>query len=391
MKKRINQCLLIVGSIHIIFCTMQSQSIKPWTVLVYMVAHDNHVSDALLSIREMMRVGSSDILNIIVYLTFSGKDKIKKTKKLYIKHDDVLLIGPTLQRDAGDIVTLMEALLWAAIDYPSEHNVVVIWDHAINNKKSDAHILGGICYDRDTEHYLSDYDFLHALSWMRDNVRYGKPYDVIMFDTSFCATFEIAYALSSCARYCVASQKVILVDDYQYEFLLKPLQSTLFTCDDFITWIINSYNQEDNEKSSGSLSIINLEKIPLLADNINALSYILLSQLNSKHNDETRLLIKESENRKVCCSFDKDRYIDLGCFYNNLLKNSSKFAFSLPLLTKFQNLLTTGLDLLFSSVKKQGLSIYFPQRLSGELMFSYAGLIWNKKKVNWINFLELFF
>lgn len=401
MKKRIKQCLLIIGIINFIVCNARSQLIKPWTVLVYMVAQNDNVSDALLSIREMMRVGSSDILNILVYVTIIEKNKIKKTKKLYIEHDDVFAVGPTLQRDAGDIVTLMEALQWAALDYPSEYSAVIIWDHAINNKKSEINILGGICYDRKTEHYLSDYDFLNVLSWMRDHVRYGKPYDIIIFDTSFCATLEIAYTLSSCARYCVASQNVIAVDDYQYDVLLKPLRDTLFTADDFINWVINSYNQEYSEKSFNSLSIINLEKMELLADNINSLAYILSSQLNSEHMENTKPLIEESENRKICCSFDEDRYIDLGCFYNNLLKNSSRFAFSPLLLIKFQNLLQSGLDLLFSLVKKQtmhkddnsmsGLSLYFPSRFSGDLMFAYPGLYWNKKKINWMNFLETIF
>lgn len=396
MKKQIMRYLFLIYFICISY-SLQAVPNKPWTFLVYIAAANDLNPYALLDLQEMMKVGSTPFVNVIVYLTIQEDGKSKQTKKLYVEKGSLQQIGPVLNRDSGDVATLTEALQWACLDYPSEHVAVVLWDHGsgpLNRKKSS---VRGICYDFDTGHYLTDRDCLDAFSWARDRVNGGRKFDIIACDACLLASLEMAYTFSSCADYFVASEETIPGNGFQYAFLLNSFAKQSLDALSFAKLMVSSYAKEYAGTLDYTLSVADLSKINLLVDNVNAVAQVLSSQLKSKNSVVSKAVIKKCIHRKDCPSFDDGVYIDLCQFYRNLLKNVDGLKLSKAVTQQFKKIVAAGIALFPKIIKAQvmsknykqlgGLSMYFSRH---SIDPSYYGLYWTAKNSNWLNFLEAF-
>lgn len=398
MKKIIWKSLLFVSASFFI-CVADAAAQKPWTFLVYLAAANDLNPFASLDLQEMMQVGSNANVNIIVYLTLQEEGKEKVTKKLYINKGSMTQIGATMVRDSGDVATLEEALQWACIDYPSDRIAVVLWNHGSGPLNRSHFIMPakGVCYDFDTGHYLTDRDCLQAFAWARDSLRGGRKFDIIAFDACLLASLEMAYTLSSCADYFVASEETIPGDGYQYAYLLQQFTTKNLDPLSFAKLIVSAYKQEYAGTTDYTLSATDLNALRPLVDNCNAIARILESQLTGKNKVAVKAAIKKCINVNSCPSFDQGIYIDLCQFYKNLLKNISGLKLSKSVLSQFTQLLNNGIKLFSSIIKanvmstnyKQvgGLSMYFARY---SLDPSYYGLYWTEQNPNWLNFLEAY-
>ncbi len=399
MKRAFWKGLLCV-SVSFFIGMMYAASQKPWTFLVYMAAANDLNQYALLDLHQMMQAGSNDNVNIIVYLTIQEDGQPKVTKKLYVEQGALKQIGEVMVRDSGDLVVLEEALLWACNDYPSDYIAVVLWGDGSGplNKSHKIMPSRGFCYDRDTEYYLTEHDCLEAFSWARDYVRDGKKFDIIAFDTSFSASLEMAYALSFCADYMVASQDDLSDHGYQYAYILNQFATQTFDPLSFAQLMVSVPHQEEYAEIKDYIfSVIDLNVVHSLVDNCNALAHVLLSQLMGKHRVIAKATIKKCININNCPSFDEGMYIDLWQFYKNVLKHSAGLHVSKSCINQFKQLLNNGIKLFANVVKAHvmsgnyqqagGISIYFSRY---SLDPSYYGLYWAKQNPNWLNFLEAF-
>ncbi len=376
----------------------QAAEKKPWTFLVYMaVANDLH-SYAFSDLEEMMNIGSNDMVNIIAYLTVQENGQPKVTKKMYINKDSMVQIGNDMIRDSGDVAALEEALQWACLDYPSDHIVVVLSSHGsgpLNRSKKLS--SRGVCYDFDSGHYLTDRDCLEAFSWARDTLRRGKKIDIIAFEASFLASLEMAYTLSSCADYMVASEEAVSGDGYRYAALLADLETNNLDPLFFAQLMVRTYNNDRTKTTNYTLSVADLNSVDRLVDNCNAVAQILKNQLLGKNNEMVKATIKKCINVKFCPSFDQGIYIDLCQFYKNLLKNISGLKLPESLANQFKAVVSNGIKLFGTVVKANvasvnnqnigGLSIYFSRH---SIDPSYYGVYWTEKNPNWLDFLEAY-
>jgi len=396
MKNKFLKCLLLVGTFFMFMANAVER--KPWTFFVYLAAANDLNPFAFLDLQEMMKVGSNANVNIIVYLTLQEDGQPKVTKKLYIQKGSMTQIGDDMVRDSGDIATLEEALQWACIDYPSDHIAVVMWDHGSGSlNRSKMMRPRGVCYDFDTGHYLTDRDCLEAFTWARDSLRDGKKFDIIAFDACLLASLEIAYTLSSCADYMVASEETIPGDGYQYAYVLNQFATKNLDVLSFAKLIVSAYKQEYVGTPDYTLSATDLNALSPLVDNCNAVAQILKSQLMGKNKTAVKSTIRKCVSSSNCLSFDQGAYIDLGQFYKNLLKNVNGLKLSKSLVDQFKRVLNKGIKLFSTIIKanvmstnyKQasGLSIYFSRYIIDP---SYYGLYWTENNPNWLSFLEAY-
>jgi len=397
MKKGLLQCLLVISASFFMYIAEAIEQ-KPWTFLVYLAGANDLNPFASYDLQEMMKVGSNQNINIIVYLTLQENGKPKVTKKLYIEKGSMRQIGAALVRDSGDVATLKEALEWADVDYPSDHIAVVLWDHGDGPLNRD--LLGvaakGVCYDYDTGNYLTDRDCLNAFSWARDTLRAGKKLDIIAFDACLMSCVEMAYTLSGCADYMVASQETIPGDGYQYAYLLAPFLTKSLDPLSFAQFMVSAYKQEYQGTLDYTLSATDLNAVKLLVSNCKSVAEILTTQLKGKNKAAAKSTIKKCMNSLLCPSFDRV-YIDLYQFYKNLLKNVTAFKFSVSIENQLKLLLNSGINLFTQVVKSNvtsinyqqagGLSIYLP---SYDIDSSYYALYWTEKNPYWLNLLEAY-
>src|SRR5690242_4728448 len=129
MKKMLPKGLLLMSLFFGIFASDSIQPTKPWTVLVYMAAANDLNPYASLDLQEMMKVGSNDNVNILVYLTLHQDGQEKITQQLYVNNGSMTPVAPDSVRDSGSVETLKDALEWAFVNYPSDHTAVIFWDH----------------------------------------------------------------------------------------------------------------------------------------------------------------------------------------------------------------------------------------------------------------------
>lgn len=398
MKTLFAQIFFVMNAVFFIF-NADAIVKKPWTFLVYIAAANDLNKFALLDLQEMMQIGSNSIINVIVYLTIHEDGQPKQTKKLYINKGSMTQIGETMVRDSGHITTLVEALQWAHVDYPSDNIAVVLWDHGSGplNRSEKVLLSKGVCYDFDTGNYLTDRDCLQAFNWIKDNLRGGKNFNIIAFDACLLASVEIAYTLGCCADYMVASQETIPGDGYQYAYILSQCATKAPDPLSFAKLMVRAYNQEYLGSSDYTLSAIDLNANKSLVDNCNAVARILTSQLKGKNNVVVKSTLKKCIGAANCPSFDKGIYIDMCQFYKNLLKNIDGLKLSTSIVAQFQQLLNNGIKMFTTVVQANvtsknyklagGLSIYFPRY---NIDPSYYGLYWTEKNPNWLNFLEAY-
>lgn len=370
---------------------------KPWTVLIYIAAANDLNPYALYDLQEMLEVGSTPFVNVIVYLTIQQPGQKKQTKKLYIEKDKITQIGPVLQRDSGDVATFSEALQWACLDYPSEKFAVIMWDHGSGALNRHKVMERGVCYDYDTGHYLTDQDCLTAFSWVCNTLRGGKKIDIIACDACLLASLELAYTFASCADYYVASEETIPGAGFQYAYLLSQVSKENMDPLSFARWMIDAYNREYAGTLNYTLSITDLTKVQALVDNVNAVGQILASQLKTKNFSSVKAIIKKSIREEACISFDQGNYIDLLQFYKNILKNAASLKLQKVYENQFKQLLLAGINLFPIVVPMQvmsknyrgvgGLSLYFSRHAIDP---SYYGLYWTKKNPMWLTFLEAY-
>ena len=399
MYKKLFRCLFSLVASLLLFLSTHAQAQKPWTFLVYMAAANDLNPYALLDLQEMMKVGSNENVNILVYLTLQEDGKPKVTQKLYIAQDRIVQIGDSMMRDSGDLATLEEALQWACFDYPADHMAVVLWNHGSGplNRSMMGMLPKGVCYDFDTDHYLTDRDCLEAFTWAKNVLRGGKKIDIIAIDACLLASLEIAYTLSSCADYFVASEETIPGDGYQYAYLLKAIADNDLDPLSFAQFMVKAYKQEYYGTLDYTLSATDLKSLYPLVENCNAVAHVLESQLRGKYKNQVKTTIKKCINKLTCPSFDDGLYIDVLAFYKNLLKNVKKLKLSKSLVKQFGQVLKNGIKLFGTIIKANvtsinhrnagGLSIYFARH---SIDPSYYGLYWTEKNPNWLSFLEAF-
>jgi hypothetical protein len=405
--KKMFKGFLLMGIMVVVFASSFAKAMadkhaaatKPWTFLVYMAAANDLNPSALMDIQEMMKVGSNENITIIVYATLRDDNGQEITKKLYIGKDHVMQIGQDMIRDSGDTATLEEALQWAIVDYPSEHLAVVLWSRGsgVLNRSYLTPIVRGVCYDDNTGNYLTDRDCLRAFAWARDTLRDGKKIDIIALDAGFLSSLELAYTLSSCADYMVASEETVPADGYKYVSFLQQCATRVIDPLSFAKLMVTTYNQGCPTGSVCTLSVTNLNAIASLVDNCNVVARILTTQLNGKHRIVAKGTVKKCINSVNCLCFDEGLYIDFRQFYKNLLKNINALKLPEPVIPRFKNVLNNGISLISSAIKANntsanraqagGLSIYFARYAIDP---SYYGLYWTEHNPDWLNFLEAY-
>lgn len=398
MVKKILQYLLIIS---VFFLNMQIDAAenKPWTILIYLAAANDLNPFAAYDLDEMMRVGSNENVNIIVYVTLQQDGEPKTTRKLYVVPGQMQQIGDVMVRDSGDVNTLEEALEWMCLDYPADHMAVVLWDHGSGPLNRDgSHMMPrGVCYDYDTGNYLTDRDCLQAFSWAQNTFRDGKKFDIIAFDACLMASVEMAYTLAPCADYLVASEETIPGDGFQYAYMMSPLRSIVMNGLDFARHMVAAYKQEYVGTLDYTLSATDLVAAQALVKNVNAVAQILTTQLKGINKVTVKSTIRKCISTSNCLSFDSGNYIDLLNFYKNLLTNIAGLKLPTASFSQMRSLLNGGIALLASVVKANVMSTNY-SKAGGLTMYmarymvdaSYPQLHWSQHNPQWLNFLKAY-
>lgn len=367
---------------------------KPWTFLVYLAAVNTLNDFAYADIAEMMKIGSNSNVNVIVYLSILKNDGSKVTLRLFIEKGKMTQIGSSTVEDSGDVETLKKALAWAAIDYPSDHTVVILWNHGGGALNRGNYFFGrSICFDDISNNYLTDRDCREAFSWGQKTYRNGKKYDVIACDACLMAMVEFAYALADCADYVVASQENIPGDGYDYARVLDDFLKKIPTSLAFTQNLVSAYQEEYIGTPDYTLSAIDTYKMSAFVDSINQLALFLTSAMLGKKGATVRSYIDKSRAKAI--AFNDGLYVDVKTFLAAIKGYISKLGLAKSDQDRLGQLIKASNTLLDQCVIQKvasvsyrsvgGLSFYLP---SSAIDSSYYNLYWTEKNPAMLHLLE---
>jgi hypothetical protein len=180
---------------------------RPYTFMVYMVASDLESNGyyATLDIMEMMSVGSTDNVNVIVQTGGSANSTIDdfrfidftQVQRHEILKDDIKTVSTVPKRNMASASTLSEFVAWGLREYPAEKYVIVLWDHGAG--------MVGFGFD---DIYGDTLDLAELREGLSPIVHRGTQFEVIGFDACLMASIEVANAMAGRGKYLVASEEL---------------------------------------------------------------------------------------------------------------------------------------------------------------------------------------
>jgi len=205
---KIVSVLSIAVLIFLFACSKKPTEPEPskykWTILGYFDGNNSQDQDldgrsyVIRDLQELEQIDSTEEVQVLVML---GSFKTDGNCKYYhvkthlneppdsISSEVVLDVG---KKDMSDFTTLRDFIGYGMQNYPAEHYMLIINDHAAGWK--------GLCSD--TINGAGNWMSLPELS----SALFGFEFDIIWFYTPSMATAEVAYQIRDRAEYMIASQ-----------------------------------------------------------------------------------------------------------------------------------------------------------------------------------------
>ncbi len=221
-----------------------------WTFMVYMAADNTLASYAPDDLSEMMSVGSSSDLNIVV-LYDSTEDG--DSALYYVEKGNMVTIEKLGELDMGSQKTLEFFLNWTLRHYNTTYYFLDLWDHGS--------FYAGVCLDHGN--WLTLDEIRAAL--MNAESSTGKFVDVVGFDACRMGIIETFYSLRDVASFAVASEKDEPATGWPYDRVLKrihnvtPEEASRVVVDEMYLWASEYYQEQGLSITMASVNLTRMD------------------------------------------------------------------------------------------------------------------------------------
>lgn len=197
-------------------------SAAQWTVGVYIAADNGMSEQAAVDISEMLRVGSTEEVNIVVQVDNAARDTNPNCRRYLVRKDTLVLLGDLGEVDMADTATLADFIGFLGQRYPARNYFLIIWDHgdgwrrgygpqrAVVIDESHGHMMG-----------VAGGELQQAIRAGKRKL--GKNITVLGFDACLMNTIEVATELLGLCDYFLASEAVVPWDGFPYDAFLQRL------------------------------------------------------------------------------------------------------------------------------------------------------------------------
>ena len=249
------------------------------TVLVYVVGSNLEGGDnqATGNLEEMMKVGSSQDVNIIVETGGADKEGWRTVKRQKVLKGSLEVLADVGAQKMTDPANLQKFIEWGVDNYPAKFYHLVLWNHGGGP-------LGGFGGDSNfpPEIPMSMPELVSALDGAKQTT--GATFDLIGFDACLMASAEIAHMLSSYANYLVASQEVEPGPGWDWTVYLDHLvNDSGSTAVSSGKAIIDGYSAKTatSEEHFATLSLTDLSKSAALMESMDNAAHTIVDKLSS--------------------------------------------------------------------------------------------------------------
>ncbi len=381
-----------------------------WTLMFYMDADNNLEDPQMTDLEEMMKVGSSTNINIIVLADRSrtgdgergytdravgGIRNWTSTKLFYLERGKLRELADWGEVNMGDPKTLNNFVNLATTQFPAKKYALVFGDHGDG--------WNGIVGDE--SHGGDTLNLKELPTVFREFTAKTGKLELIGFDACLMANFETAQALAPYGKAMVASEELEPGDGWSYTPIMQSLTATP-TMDGFALGkvVVNAYRDyylgaaQGGRDKTVTLSVIDLAKIPAVEVAANNLALTSNGFLQANQRDA---YLKASRARKASSEFgagddgqEGSHFYDLAQYAENLKReqpNATTIAAADQVITAVKAAVPhkiTG-DV---HARSHGLSIYFPPNknaLTAPKKFKYQDTLFSQSG-KWLGFLNQF-
>ncbi len=257
-------------------------ALKDWTVLVYSVSDNNLYTYMQKDLDEAERVGTTPEMNILAET--SHQPRGGSVVRYELKTDSTPgLTSPVLEdlgkdHDMANAQNMGNSIAWAMEKYPSKHFFLIASDHGSGWQ--------GAHHSESKHTWMGAADLEDALRIAHEKT--GRKIDVLGFDQCLMASTEIAHQLKDYADILVASEEVEGGAGWQYDQALGEKKSNEvsriltpkvlnyaaaalrardpLTPEDMAKAVVTM--AEGNQRDLGTMSAVDLRKMPALSEAI---------------------------------------------------------------------------------------------------------------------------
>ncbi len=193
-----------------------------WTVGVYMAADNGLADQSYLDLAEMMEVGSSSEMNVVVQVDRPARDSNPGCRRYLVRRGRLELLEELGESDMADSLTLARFGRFIKSRYPAKQHCLVLWDHgsgwtegygpsrAIIIDESHRHMMG-----------VAGGELAAAVAGYRQEL--GKKLDLIAFDACLMGMVEVAAELADDCDYSLGSEGPVPWGGLNYASFLSRL------------------------------------------------------------------------------------------------------------------------------------------------------------------------
>ena len=340
------------------------------TMFIYMCGSNLETKQGLAgkNINEILSADSAD-LNIVIQTggaqTWRSHDISESAAQRYeVKNGELVLLDTLTQLNMGDAQTLTDFLAWGQENYPTDHNMLVLWDHGGGAAK-------GVCFD---ENYGFDGLTLSELHSALEEAKLNTKFDIIGFDACLMATVETAYTVQNFSEYMIASEEIEPSGGWDYKALVEAfagktdnMEISKAVCDSFLEKC-----KAAGKDTFASLTVFDLSKTDALIEKFNDFIGVLEKNISDKNFSS---FITDSLNRTE--KMGGDRTAKGGSNMIDMISFATRVALKID--DDVQYLWSAVYDLVPYSVQGQerftcGMSFYYPERYDKDEIESYTDL-----------------
>jgi len=307
---------------------------RNWTVLVYMAADNDQEFAAVNNIKEMEVVGSTEQVNILVYVDFltnntsygPGAYTFNITKDELPLNNSIISepLNTTLpdEPNMGDPTTLFSFIEFGQNYSQAANYLLILWDKGEGYK--------GVCYD-DTS--SGDRLLPQEIGTVLENDTL-EPITLTAFDASFMGQMELAYEIKDGTEFIVFSEEAVPNQHFPYHIIFNSLilhedSSPYLLAKEIVDRYIEAYSPLGTYHNPVSpqtrlcLSVVNTTLIGDVGDWFNRTTTWLTTGYN------TLTYYQEiSAARGLTQQFNLPYYIDLGGFAYQLSQLIQNITFT---------------------------------------------------------------
>ncbi len=255
-----------------------------WTILVYMVADNNLEPFGLQDIEEMVRVGNSASLNIVIqadraaaYADGGVADLGDWTtvKRLHVDNGGLTELDDLGELNMGNPATLADFISWGTTAWPADRTAIILWDHGAS--------WPGFGGDESTAS-LDMLDLRELAMAFEAGLSAGglDEFDIIGFDACLMGSWETASTLAPYGEFFIASEDLEPGHGWDFTSLRTLLTDPSRLPEDLGRDIVDGFASQGAQAGTGhtlTLSLVDLYRVTAVTSALEELSEQMVGNL----------------------------------------------------------------------------------------------------------------